>query len=530
MVKPKENQLDQQLCRQILLERLQPTASPNNRAKDNWQKTIRKDFGKFKKAASSFKGSVDSLMFKLQSSEKNYRNVSSFMYTSSGLVFEILSSEEYPIEKIKKNKSDRLVKTTSNSPFHDECSADHGSDMESLRVRLNQLELQVANGKENSNLFENNDFVTSRDAITFQSSISSNTSNNSQNQSLNGSNENMNVTRDSFQGVLKVKAYSNTNKQLPENFSRDYSEKCFSCPLHGLSISQGRFKAFLPLYAFPQGHICLKVRGYRLEIVHIIKSAQNSSGSKNSRKKSISFLTRINAKNNVPDEPICLNTTLNDYSYSNLSKNFNSQSKSCQACQSSVYFNHSKNCDACTHKTRSDNSSKNGFKEHAREDCCKSKSDKNEGSNAKESLKKHKSTTSMKISSFSNRKMSATGSLNSSLYDTTASQTCHPCSSPPFHAEKVCTHNTPSDIKKLPNSMKEPSYSCAESPLSGNDEDRLIAYNFLGNVSLPIFVEPSSLDFDVRGQWMVLTARTKLCISSNCLNLEDDDDFPPKFM
>ena len=309
---------------------------------------------------------MDTLINKFRSGHRQTRDISLFIVVPHGPLFEIFSSEK--VDKSKKRHS----RSTCNSPHR----AGNDVDLESLEQRLNNT----------TGLEKSFSYLYSNEVDSVSDSM-----------------ENL----DRLESVFKFKNYSTVKDQLPKDFLKNYSDKSFSCPLQDISISSGKFKARLPLTSFPCGHVCLKVRGFRLEIIHLLKQNQLNNYDNNFH------------KNN--HEPICLNSILNDFTYQNTFSNF---------CKS--------------------------FKHLQKEE-------------------PHKEAKGRRLKTFT-----TSHKINAQLNNN--------------HTEK---HITAQDHTK--------NFAILES-------DRVSAYNYLGSVSFPIFVEPCSLQFEVVGGWLVFSADTKQSI------------------
>lgn len=545
MVRPKDTQFDEQTTQQFLMKRLQPKSSPCN---ENWKNSCKKDVGKFKKAASTFKGSVDSLLSKFKNSENQMKDLSTFIYTSVGLVIEVILSEEHLSErKNKRNKNERQVRTTSNSPYNGHKDENAGGSMESLQNRLHQLIIQSNNNYYNQNsIYSNNtySFNNNYDNIynnnkNYTNYSTPNYNSNSNLETLNSSNECVEITNS-----YKIKKYSLSNTQIPSDFSKNCPDKTFSYPLQGLSISQGQFKAFLPLSSFPRGHICLKVRGYRLEILHLIKSISTSKSANSLKKKSNTLSVRKDStKNNIKVEPICLNSCLNDFSFSNQTNKFynhlnrsnlyssihrNYQNIVVPKLDTSLY-NHEK--PRVSYKSRSTQDSDNNYYNH--KNANKNKNDQNNDINNNYFTKNCNNFNNP----YNNHSFHIDSSLNHSSQKN-YTYTTYNTSNTNYNSKTYNNSSPNSNYTNNPNNTYNLNYTTNTSKLPSpthnenhvsTEEDKLLAYCYLGNVSVPIYVEPSSLELDVdeKCQWMVLRGKMKQCISSNCLNLEDDEDHVP---
>ena len=358
--------------------------------KSSWHSTLKKDLGKIKEHTLSYvRGSMDSLLSRLSSCESTKNNISEFLYAPNGLILEVLPREvsKRSSSTERRSKKGRNSRPLSHSPLHK-------SSTPLFKTRNHSIPMEgpgdVSYETLQQHLSRLDDIISRHRQASLENS-----------QNTRCSSIAPPLDQQNFQSCRRV---SHSNVQLPEDFSKCCPDRSFDCPLQGVCIYDGRFRACLPLSSFPQGHVCLKVRGYRLEIAQLI--------------------------NNI--DPF---------------------------------------------------ENRNFFLKAA------SEASRNEV---------------QKMSSFN--------------YDNSKLECLRGSFSSTKNSFQFQTRNS-SQLEMLP----LVALKSEKQKRNANNDEGLMGYKYLGSVSVPIFVEPSTLEFSIDGdmRWLKIHGMTKGCISSSCLNLED---------
>ncbi|ESN98174.1 hypothetical protein HELRODRAFT_177420 [Helobdella robusta] len=358
----------------------------------------------------------------------------------------------------------------------------------------------------------------------------------------------------------KTFAASYSTNQLPEDLSKSCPDRSFICPLQGVSVGQGRFKACLPLNAFPKGHICLKVRGYRLEIIQLIKrrgdgrrsGGSSREGSDDGRLEWISHVeSNRDNETEISTRDKKIATGANHMSerrtYSGESSlNVNSFYGECEAHSGDTPRRKISDCTEYNYAKKMNNFNSNNKAcanmddniDRTTNECIKNTKYSRANTMSDRGVVSNNSSSSLRFSYFApisigNNNFSSNPSTSFNLGNNTNSNLILNCSSNVLNGcsqQHIETIPVRSNQGSRRNSRNEETIAATgkNNVPHPPDDFPISGYRYLGSVSIPIFVEPSSIDFGLDNllQWLKIDGKLKGCISSSCLNLDDplDDD------